>query len=144
MKEKNVEAILYSTAGVAAMFVLLIAFYVVTSSFKTRVDLTAEKAYTLSAGTRHILGQTRFPGHPPLLLQPGRHARPSSSLTPRKSRTCSANTSRPAKGKIILEKYDPKPDSDAEDSARLNGVQGEPLEMGGDTHLSRPGHQPAR
>ena len=37
------------------------------------------------------------------------------------------------KGKIILEKYDPKPDSDAEDSARLNGVQGEPLtEMGGD------------
>ena len=35
------------------------------------------------------------------------------------------------KGKIILERYDPKPDSDAEDSARLNGVQGEPLQLGG-------------
>jgi len=61
MKEKNVEAILYSTAGVAAMFVVLIAFYVVTSAFKTRLDLTAEKAFTLSAGTRHILAKLDSP-----------------------------------------------------------------------------------
>ena len=55
MKEKNVEAILYSTAGVAAMFVILIAFYVVTSPFKARLDLTAEKAFTLSAGTHQLI-----------------------------------------------------------------------------------------
>jgi len=131
MKEKNVEAILYSTAGVAAMFVLLIAFYVVTSSFKARVDLTAEKAYTLSAGTRHILAKLDSPvtlryycsqaGLPPELKP---YAQEIEDLL--------GEYQQAGKGRILLEKYDPKPDSDAEDSARLNGVQGEPVEMGGD------------
>jgi ABC-type uncharacterized transport system involved in gliding motility auxiliary subunit len=35
-----------------------------------------------------------------------------------------------AHGKIIVEKYDPQPDSDAEDSARLDGVEGQPLRTG--------------
>ncbi len=35
-----------------------------------------------------------------------------------------------ARGKVILEQYDPKPDSDAEDSARLDGVEGQPLPSG--------------
>jgi ABC-type uncharacterized transport system involved in gliding motility auxiliary subunit len=131
MKEKNIEAILYSTAGVAAMFVLLIAFYVVTSSFKARVDLTAEKAYTLSAGTRHILAKLDSPvtlryycsqADMPPELKP--YAQEIEDLL--------SEYQQAGKGGILLEKYDPKPDSDAEDSARLNGVQGEPLEMGGD------------
>jgi ABC-type uncharacterized transport system involved in gliding motility auxiliary subunit len=131
MKEKNVEAILYSTAGVAAMFVLLIAFYVVTSPFKARLDLTAEKAYTLSAGTRHILAKLDSPvtlryycsqaGLPPELKP---YAQEIEDLL--------GEYLQAGKGRILLEKYDPKPDSDAEDSARLNGVQGEPVEMGGD------------
>jgi len=52
MKQKNFETILYSTAGVLAMFVVLLAFYVVTSAFKTRVDLTADKVYTLARAPR--------------------------------------------------------------------------------------------
>ena len=130
MKEKNVEAILYSTAGVAAMFVVLIAFYVVTSAFKTRIDLTAEKAYTLSAGTRHILAKLDSPvtlryycsqAEMPPEFKP--YAQEIEDLL--------GEYQQAGKGKIILEKLDPKPDSDAEDSARLNGVQGEPLELGG-------------
>src|SRR5271168_158569 len=57
MKQKNFETLLYSTAGVAIMLVVVIAFYIVTSAFKDRVDLTAEKAFTLSPGTRKILGR---------------------------------------------------------------------------------------
>ena len=38
-------------------------------SIKERVDLTKEKAYTLSPGTRAIL-QTRYAGEDPLLLHP--------------------------------------------------------------------------
>ena len=41
--------------GVAAMAVILIAFNVLAGAFKERVDLTKEKAFTLSAGTRSIL-----------------------------------------------------------------------------------------
>ena len=130
MKEKNIEPILYSTAGIAAMLVVLIAFYVVTSAFKTRLDLTAEKAYTLSAGTRHILAKLDSPvtiryycsqADMPPELKP--YAQEIGDLL--------GEYQQAGKGKIILEKYDPQPDSDAEDSARLNGVQGEPLEMGG-------------
>jgi ABC-type uncharacterized transport system involved in gliding motility auxiliary subunit len=132
MKEKNAEAILYSTAGVAGMFVLLIAFYVVTSAAKVRVDLTAEKAYTLSAGTRHILSKL---DSPVTLRYYCSQANMPPEIRPysQEIEDLLGEYVQAGKGKIILEKYDPKPDSDAEDSARLNGVQGEPLtEMGGD------------
>ena len=134
MKEKNVEAILYSTAGVAAMFVVLLAFYVVTSSFKARVDLTADKAYTLSDGTRRILAKLDSPvtlryycsqAEMPPELKP--YAQEIEDLL--------GEYQQAAKGKIILEKYDPKPDSDAEDSARLNGVQGAAIEPGENIYL---------
>src|SRR3984957_4116448 len=61
MKQKNIESYLYSTAGVAIMFVILLAVYVVTSAAKDRVDLTAEKAFTLSPGTKKILGKLDSP-----------------------------------------------------------------------------------
>jgi len=134
MKEKNVEAILYSTAGVAAMFVILIAFYVVTSPLKTRLDLTAEKAFTLSGGTRNILGKLDAPvtlryycsqAEMPPEFKP--YAQEIEDLL--------VEYQQAGKGKVVLEKYDPRPDSDAEDSARLNGVEGQPLEMGGSDRI---------
>jgi ABC-type uncharacterized transport system involved in gliding motility auxiliary subunit len=132
MKQKNIEAIFYSTAGIVAMFAVLIAFYVVTSQVKTRMDLTAEKAYTLSAGTRHILGKLQSPvtlryycsqTEMPPELKP--YAQEIEDLL--------GEYQQAGKGKIKLEKLDPKPESDAEDSARLDGIQGEPINgMGGD------------
>jgi ABC-type uncharacterized transport system involved in gliding motility auxiliary subunit len=132
MKQKNIEAIFYSTAGIVAMFALLIAFYFVTSQFKTRIDLTAEKAYTLSAGTRHILSKLQSPvtlryycsqTEMPPELKP--YAQEIEDLL--------GEYQQAGKGKIKLEKLDPKPESDAEDSARLDGIQGEPVNgMGGD------------
>src|SRR5712672_960618 len=61
MKNKSIETILYSTLGVAAMALILIAFNFITGSFKTRADLTKEKAYTLSPGTRAILAKLDGP-----------------------------------------------------------------------------------
>ncbi len=40
-----------------------------------------------------------------------------------------------AHGKLIIEKYDPQPDSDAEDSARLDGVEGQMLRNGDKFYL---------
>ena len=34
------------------------------------------------------------------------------------------------RGKLVIEKYDPQPDSDAEDSARLDGLEAETLPNG--------------
>ena len=134
MKEKNFETALYSSAGVAAMFVVLLAFYVVTSAFKERLDLTAEKAYTLSPGTRNILAKLDSPvtlrfycsqAEMPPTLKP--FAQEIEDLL--------GEYQQAGKGKVVVEKYDPRPDSDAEDSARLNGVQGQPLPSGDRIYL---------
>jgi ABC-type uncharacterized transport system involved in gliding motility auxiliary subunit len=132
MKQRNIEALFYSTVGVAAMFAVLIAFYAIASQFKVRADLTADKAYTLSAGTRHILSKLDSPvtlryyctqAEMPPELKP--YAQEIEDLL--------TEYQQAGKGKIILKRFDPKPDSDAEDSARLDGIQGEPLNgMGGD------------
>jgi ABC-type uncharacterized transport system involved in gliding motility auxiliary subunit len=126
MKQKNLATILYSAAGVVIMFVLLLAFYVVSSAFKERVDLTHEKAFTLSQGTKKILGKLdsrvtiRFyctqgdTAMPPVLRTYAQHI--EDLLDEYKEA---------AHGKIVIEKLDPKPDSDAEDSARLDGVEGQ-------------------
>src|SRR5262245_53472612 len=55
MKRKSLETFVYSAGGVVAMGIILIGFCFLTSAFWKRVDLTKEKAYTLSDGTKTIL-----------------------------------------------------------------------------------------
>ena len=133
MKKKSLETILYSAAGIAAMALIVIAFNVITSTVKKRVDLTKEKAYTLSPGTKAILGKLDTPvkvrfyctqtesATPDTVYLKGYAKRVEDLLTEYKQA---------AHGKLIIEKYDPQPDSDAEDSARLDGIQGETLRNG--------------
>jgi ABC-type uncharacterized transport system involved in gliding motility auxiliary subunit len=133
MKQKNLETILYSTAGVAVMFVVLLAFYVISSAFKERLDLTNEKAFTLSPGTKRILGKldsrvtirfycTQDTAMPPVLRTYSQHIE-----------DLLGEYKEAGHGKIVIEKLDPKPDSDAEDSARLDGVAGQSTSaFGGD------------
>ena len=66
--KKTVETFFYSTIGVVAVGLILIAFNFIAARAHQRIDLTAEKAHTLSAGTKAILGKARYPGADPLLL----------------------------------------------------------------------------
>ena len=129
MKRKTFERVLYSTGGVAAMFIVMLAFYVVTSAVKVRLDITADKAHTLSPGTKKILGRLdsrvtlRFYSSqsdnamPPVLKT---YALRIDDLLHEFSQEAATH----GKGQLQIEKYDPKPDSEAEDSARLNGIEG--------------------
>ncbi|HWF18594.1 MAG TPA: Gldg family protein [Verrucomicrobiae bacterium] len=133
MKKNTYETILYSTAGVVILLIIIIAFNALTSTVKQRVDLTQEKAYTLSAGTKAILAKLDTPvkirfyysssetgsGDTVFFKSYAQHV--ADLLDEYKQN---------AHGKIILEQYDPKPDSDAEDSARLDGVEGQMLRTG--------------
>jgi len=134
MKHKNIETFFYSTAGVAIMFVVLLAFYVVTSAAKERVDLTSEKAFTLSPGTKKILGKLdsrvtiRF-----YCTQGGTAMPPALRTYAQHIEDLLAEYQQAGKGKIVVQKFDPQPDSDAEDSAHLDGVDGQPTSrFGGD------------
>jgi len=138
MKKNSLEPILFSVAGVAAMVAILIAFNAVTGAFKTRIDLTKEKAYTLSAGTRAILQKLDTPVKIRFYFSQSDNSTPQT--VPLKTygqhvQDLLTEYKQTAKGKIILEQYDPKPESDAEDSAKLDGLEGIPLPSGDKFYL---------
>lgn len=125
LKKKNFEARLYSTAGVAAMFLVLLAVYVVTSAAKVRIDVTAEKSHTLSAGTKKILSDLDSRVMVRLYCTQGDNAMPPAlKAYSRRIEDMLREYEQQAQGKLLIEKFDPKPDSDAEESARINGVEG--------------------
>lgn len=126
MKNKQFETILYSTVGVVALLIILLGINFIAGRARQRIDLTAEKAHTLSKGTRDILqkldseikiryyvtqgegmvrvGLNNYAQHIEDLLTEYRQA---------------------SKGKISIQKLDPKPDSDAEESAKFDGIEGQ-------------------
>ena len=62
MQKKSLETILYSSVGIVVMLVILVAVNVITGAVPFRADLTQEKAYTLSPGTKAVLKETRYAG----------------------------------------------------------------------------------
>ena len=132
MNKKTLETILYSAAGVGAMALILIAFNVIAGVAKQRVDLTQEKAYSLSAGTRAILAKLDAPVTVKFYCTQG-DASPETVYLRNYARRVEDlldEYRQAAKGKLVLEKYDPQPDSDAEDSARMAGIEGQTLRNG--------------
>jgi ABC-type uncharacterized transport system involved in gliding motility auxiliary subunit len=126
MKQKNLETILYSTAGVAAMFVVMVAFYIVIHSLKLRFDVTAEKAHTLSPGTKRILSKLDSRITVRFYCTQGDNAMPPVLRTyAQHIEDMLAEYKEAAHGHLVIQKLDPQPDSDVEDSARLNGVLGQ-------------------
>ncbi len=133
MKKKNLEMLLYSAAGLGAMGVALIAFNVITNSVKERVDLTKEKAYTLSPGTKAILRKLDTPVKVRFYCTQSENATPETVFLKAYAKRVEdllAEYKQVAGSKLIVERYDPQPDSDAEDSARLDGIEGQTLSNG--------------
>jgi ABC-type uncharacterized transport system involved in gliding motility auxiliary subunit len=133
MQKKSIETILYSAAGVAAMAGLLVAVNVLGGAVKTRLDLTQEKAYTLSQGTRDILGKIDTPVKVRLYCTQSENSTPETVFLKsygKRVEDLLAEFKQASKGKLIIEKYDPQPDSDAEDSARMAGIEPEMLSNG--------------
>jgi ABC-type uncharacterized transport system involved in gliding motility auxiliary subunit len=126
MQKKSLQTILYSTVGVLVMLGILILLNFIAGAARVRLDLTQEKAYTLSAGTRAILKKLDTP----IVIR--FYCTQSESATPetvylkgyaRKVEDLLAEYRQVAGNKVRIEKYDPQPDSDAEDSARLDGIE---------------------
>jgi ABC-type uncharacterized transport system involved in gliding motility auxiliary subunit len=133
MQKKSFETILYSAAGVVVMAVILIGFNIITAPVHERVDLTKEKAYTLSDGTRAILKKMDTPVNIRFYCTQSENTTPYSTFLKsyaKKVEDLLSEYRQAAHGKIIVEKYDPQPDSDAEDSARLDGIDAQNLPDG--------------
>ncbi len=127
MKQKKTETLLYSAVGVAVMFVVVVAINLIGNAAKTRVDLTEGKLYTLSPGTKAILKKVDSP------VEVRFYFSQSETRVPSQIRTYAAEVEdlleefRDASGgKIRVRKIDPKPDSDAEEAAQADGIEGQP------------------
>jgi ABC-type uncharacterized transport system involved in gliding motility auxiliary subunit len=132
MKKKTLETILYSTAGVLAMALILIAVNVIAGAAKKRIDLTKEKAYTLSPGTKAILHKLDTPVKVRFYCSQAEASPETVYLRSYAQRVEDLldEYRQNARGKLVIERFDPQPDSDAEDSARLDGVEGQMLRNG--------------
>src|SRR5579871_126716 len=123
---------LLSLASAAVLFVSVnvIAAHVLRS---VRIDLTADHIYTLSDGTARTLAEIQEP----LTLRYYYSRRlgneiPSYGIYAQRVRETLEEYAARANGKIDLQVVDPEPFSPEEDRAVALGLQGVPLEQGGE------------
>jgi ABC-type uncharacterized transport system involved in gliding motility auxiliary subunit len=124
------DNLLYSVVGVVAVLVIIVAINLLAGFLKFRSDLTENKLYTLSDGTKKILDKldtdvaVRF------------YFSKDNASVPVPLRTYAQEVQdlldeyqQYSHGKVKVIKLDPKPDSDAEDSANLDGIEGQAVDL---------------
>ena len=130
---KSGQKLIFSAVGILAMALIVIAVNFLAGGVPMRLDLTREKAYTLSAGTRAILAKLDTPVKIRFYCTQSQSSTPETVFLKQYARSVEDllnEYKRASHGKIVVEKYDPQPDSDAEDSAKLDGIEGTPLADG--------------
>ena len=121
---KNYQTVFYSTGGVAAVFVILVLANFVLGVVNQRIDLTEGGIYTLSAGTRGVIAKLESPVKIRFYFSQSDASVPLAlKAFGRRVEDLLGEFKQASGGKIIVEKLDPQPDSDAEDSAALDGVE---------------------
>lgn len=124
MKNSKFQTLLYSTAGVALVFIAVVGANLIFSPVRARVDLTADRLHTLSDGTKAILAKLDAPIQVRLYVSQGKDRMPSA-IQPYVQRVedLLAEFKAQSKGNLEIKKFDPEPDSETEDSAKLDGIE---------------------
>ena len=133
MSKKSVETILYSAVGIVVMLAIIVAINFIAGFGRTRFDLTKEKAYTLSDGTRAILKKLDTPVKIRFYCTQPESATSETVFLKAYAKRVEdllSEYKQAGHGKLVVEKYDPQPDSDPEDSAKLDGMEGQQLSNG--------------
>ena len=110
--------------GLVLLAAVLGAANLILASMSLRIDLTAEKLFTLSKGSKAVLG--KLDENVTLKF----YFSSSSAETPMAIKTYANQVQSLLKeyelagnGNVVLEAYDPKPDSDAEEWAQRYGIE---------------------
>lgn len=136
MNKKSFSNILFSFGGVAAMALLLVAINVVMNAWSWRADMTQNHQFTLSQGTREILGKIDGQVEIRFYYSQSLKEMPLGLKTyAQRVEDLLSEYQQKAGKKLVIKKLDPKPDSDAEDSANLDGVEGQMLNTGDKVYL---------
>ncbi|MDA0990943.1 MAG: GldG family protein, partial [Verrucomicrobia bacterium] len=113
-------------AGMVFVLVILIAANMLAGQLRWRADLTEEKLYTLSDGTRNLLAKLEQPVTLKFFFSSSFAGMPVGlKLHARQVEDLLHEFKIAAKGNLLVETIDPKPDSDAEDAALRYGIAGQ-------------------
>jgi len=135
MAKKYLETVLYSAGGVIALAVILIAANFLLSALSARIDLTQGHVFTLSPGTRAILAKLEAPVTIRFYYSQGGDVPVGLKTFAKRVEDLLNEYKSASHGKVVIEKFDPEPDSDAEDSASLDGVEGQMTNSGDKFYL---------
>ena len=128
---------LFSVTGVLAVAGILIGVNYLARGVHTQIDFTENKFYSLTDGTRSILGDVDTPVEATLFVSEGRDLPPElvSRVTDVEALLRQYESNAP-KGMFSYRKLVPKPDTEAAEKAALAGVQAQPTRGGGDAVLT--------
>ncbi|WP_035605217.1 Gldg family protein [Haloferula sp. BvORR071] len=128
---KTVHPMARAIFGIAALIIIVVAANILVNSLgigHKNADFTKDKVHSLSDGTKAILKEL---GAPVTIRY---YATESSDYLPeqiklhmRRVSDLLAEYQNLSGGKLRIEKLDPTPDSDAEDSANLDGISGQQI-----------------
>jgi len=120
--------------GLAA--ILFVAVNVLAQALLTgaRIDLTRDKLFTLSPGTRAILGRIDEPVTLRYFFSErlGREI-PTYAAYAKRVQDMLGEFAAASRGRLVVEYYDPQPFSDVEDRAVALGLQAVPIDQSGET-----------
>jgi ABC-type uncharacterized transport system involved in gliding motility auxiliary subunit len=133
--KKSYEHVLYSAIGLLALALILVAFNYLVTRVPARADLTDGRLYTLSDGTKKLLRNLRSPVKVKLYLSQGETVPVPLRSFAQRVEDLVREFAAVSNGNLRIEKYNPRPDSEEEDAAQLDGIEAQSLNTGEQFYL---------
>jgi ABC-type uncharacterized transport system involved in gliding motility auxiliary subunit len=133
----NKNAWLFSAVGALILAAILILMNIAAAKTNAKVDLTEYKLHTLSQGSRNIVGRLDTPVEIRFYASRDKNAMPQVLRDYADSvlALLTEYQEKAPKDMITLEVFNPEPDTDDEDSARLNGISAQSVGNGTQIYL---------
>src|SRR3954468_1129046 len=133
--QKKHEHLLYTAIGLVALALVLVAFNYLISRVPARADLTDGRLYTLSDGTKKILRNLQAPVKVKLYVSQGESVPVPLRSFAQRVEDLVREFKSVAGPNLVIERYNPRPDSEEEDAAQLDGIESQQLVTGEQFYL---------
>ncbi len=132
----DLKKILVSTTGLAVLFMIIILINIIISYADIRWDATEDKIYSLSQGTKNIVSNIEVPITVKFFFSRSNPDVPvNMKIYAKRVLEFLYEYKRASRGKIKVEDYDPRADSDEEEWAQKYGIKAIQLPSGNKIYL---------
>ena len=132
---KKYEPLIYSAVGLVALFLILVAVNFLVSRVPARLDLTEGSLYTLSPGTKKILANLQAQVKLKVYVSQGESVPVQLRGFAQRVEDVVREFKSAAGANLVVERYNPRPDSEEEDAAQLDGIEPQQLFTGEQFYL---------